>query len=289
MDGTFIPLLIQLVKLSNSEGRGIDDLRDLGFRACLLDIPQRGVYDLFFEAEIFRRRIRIIRLMSTDREMGVTGQEKDEVVIIWGASGHALVVADILRLQKKYQLAGFLDTINPVEAGATREGLPVYGGIEQLDALYEAGIHNLIFGFGDCKARLRLSELVLSKGFNLATAIHPQAVVAAGVQIQPGVVIAAGAVINPGSVIGKNAIINTAASVDHECMLGEAVHISPGVRLAGKVTVGSGTWVGIGAIVIDHCTIGAGSMIGAGALVVNDIPDGVLAYGVPARVIRKLT
>jgi UDP-N-acetylbacillosamine N-acetyltransferase len=237
---------------------------------------------------IQRGQANLIKLSTTGMDMDATGQKEERKVIIWGASGHALVVADIIRLQRNFQLAGFLDTINPIQPGAAFDGLPVFGGIEQLDSLRAAGIHNLIFGFGDCEARLRLSELVLSKGFKLASAIHPQAVVARGAQIQAGVVIAARAVINPGSIIGRNTIINTCASVDHECVIGEAVHISPGVRLAGRVTVGNGAWVGIGAVVIDHCSIGAGTLIGAGAVVVNDIPEGVLAYGVPARVIRKL-
>jgi acetyltransferase EpsM len=98
----------------------------------------------------------------------------------------------------------------------------------------------------------------------------------------------AGAVINPGASIGANGIVNTCASVDHECVLGDAVHICPGARLAGNVTVGAGTMIGVGAAVRDRVKIGAGCVIGAGAAVVGDIPDRSLAVGVPARVIRSL-
>jgi acetyltransferase EpsM len=143
-------------------------------------------------------------------------------------------------------------------------------------------------GFGNCQARLALSNFVYERGFSLVTAVHPTAVVANDVQVSPGTVVAAGAIINPATQIGQNAIINTGASVDHECVIEEGVHICPGVHLAGKVTVGRATWVGIGATVTDHIRIGAGSIIGAGAVVVNDIPDGVIAYGVPAKVIRRV-
>ena len=44
-------------------------------------------------------------------------------------------------------------------------------------------------------------------------------------------------------------IVNTGASVDHECVIGDAVHLAPGARLAGRVTVGEAAWVGIGAVV----------------------------------------
>lgn len=211
-----------------------------------------------------------------------------EKLLIWGASGHSLVVVDIISLMKTYEIVGFLDNVNPQRHGTNFCGSPIIGGQEELDTYREKGVEYLIFGFGNCQARLSLSELVRSKGFSLATAIHPKATVATDVSVAPGTVIAAGAVINPEARIGENVIINTCASVDHECVLEDGVHICPGVHLGGQVTVGRATWVGIGATVIDKARIGAGSFIGAGAVVVNDIPDGVVAYGVPAKVIRRI-
>jgi len=209
-------------------------------------------------------------------------------LLIWGASGHALVVADIIRLQGIYEIVGLLDNVNPQRQGENFCGVPILGGQEQLDYSKDKGIEYIIFGFGDCQARLKLSELVVGKGFSLATAIHPKAIIAADVSIEPGTVIAAGAVVNPGTKIGQNVIINTCASVDHECVIEDGTHICPGVHLAGRVTVGRAACVGIGATVIDRVQIGAGAFIGAGAVVVSDIPDRVVAYGVPARVIRKI-
>lgn len=209
-------------------------------------------------------------------------------LLLWGASGHALVVVDIIRLQGIYEIVGFLDNVNPQSHGKNFSGVPILGGQEQLDSCKDKGIEYIIFGFGDCQARLKLSEVVYRKGFSLATAIHPTATIAADVSIGSGTVIAAGAVVNPGAKIGQNVIINTCASVDHECVIEDGAHICPGVRLAGRVTVGRAAWVGIGATVIDRVRIGAGVLIGAGAVVVDDVPDSVLAYGVPAKVIRKI-
>jgi len=90
-------------------------------------------------------------------------------LVIWGASGHALVVADIVRLQGEFSVIGFLDDVNPVRHNTSFCGARVLGGREQLDLLRQAGVEYLIFGFGDCDARLTLSELVRSKGFRLAT------------------------------------------------------------------------------------------------------------------------
>jgi len=206
-------------------------------------------------------------------------------IVIWGASGHALVVADIVRLSATYDIVGFLDDIEP---SPDFHGIPILGGREQLDSLRDSGVEYLIVGIGDCAARLALAEVAREKGFSLATAIHPNAVIAAGVEIGPGTMVAAGAVINPGSRIGSNVIINTSASVDHECVIDDGAHIGPGVNLGGNVTVGTGSWIGIGAKVRDGVVIGARSIVGAGAVVLRDVPDETVAFGVPAKVKRKI-
>jgi sugar O-acyltransferase (sialic acid O-acetyltransferase NeuD family) len=210
-----------------------------------------------------------------------------ENIVIWGASGHALVVADIIRSRGEYQIIGFLDSVNPQRRGTAFCGSRVLGGEEQLDILRNQGVRQLVFGFGDCKARLTLMELAKGKGFQLVSAIHPNAVIASDVILKPGTVVAACAVINPGSQVGENAIINTSASIDHECQIGDGAHICPGVHLGGRVIIGRGTWIGIGACVSDHINIGNGSLIGAGSVVLDDIPDHVVAYGNPAKVMKR--
>lgn len=209
-------------------------------------------------------------------------------IVIWGASGHALVVADIIKLGGEYEIVGFIDDINPVHVNTTIFGIPVLSDKNCLQELKRQDLSHVIFGFGNCAARLKLSEWVREQGFSLATAIHPKATVAAEVAVGAGTVVAAGAVVNPGATLGENVIINTCASVDHECVIDDGVHICPGAHLAGRVTIGRASWVGIGATVVDRVSIGAGVMIGAGAVVVNNLPDGVLAYGVPAKVVKKV-
>lgn len=209
-------------------------------------------------------------------------------IVVWGASGHALVVADIIKLKRDYEILGFIDDVNVVHPDTKIYGVPVISSRNELEKLRINGLRHIIFGFGNCEARLKLAVWVRENGYILATAIHPTAIVASDVIVGDGTVIAAGTVVNPGAIIGENVIVNTCASVDHECVIEDGVHISPGVHLAGKVRVGRGTWIGIGSTVIDRVNIGAGTLIGAGSVVVSDLPDGVLAYGVPAKQIKRI-
>lgn len=209
-------------------------------------------------------------------------------LVIWGASGHAMVVADIVRQKGTYRIVGFLDDVNPGRHGDEFYGAEILGGKEQLEQLLYRGVKHILLGFGDCKMRLELTRTLQARGFSLPVAIHPRATVVEDIVLGSGTVIAAGAVVNPGVRIGSSVIINTSASVDHECIIGDAVHIGPGAHLAGRVVIGQAAHIGIGATVVDRVHIGSGVIIGAGAVVMNDIPDSVVAYGVPARIKRMV-
>ena len=208
-------------------------------------------------------------------------------LVIWGAGGHATVVADIVRLGGRHEIAAFMDD-SPSGRDGDLLGVPIICQREKLKSVLREGLCDIIIGIGDCATRLRLGAVAKEMGFRLATAIHPQAVVASTAKIGAGCVIAAGAVVNPGVVLGENVIVNTSASVDHDCVVEDGVHICPGAHLAGNVTVRRGVWVGIGATVIEGVEIGKGSMIAAGGVVVSDIADGVLAKGVPAKESRRI-
>ena len=192
---------------------------------------------------------------------------------IIGAGGHGKVVADIAR-KNGYGEIVFLDDDEGIrECG----GYPVIGNsskVEQIDA-------DVIVGVGNADVRKRIQESVPSE--KLVTLIHPNAVVAEDAVIGIGTVVMAGAVINPGAKIGKGCIINTCSSVDHDCTVGDYVHIAVAGHLCGSVSVGNGTWIGAGATVSNNISICTDCMIGAGAVVVKDIDITGTYIGVPAK------
>lgn len=211
-----------------------------------------------------------------------------EKLVIWGAGSTALIVADMVRLRDEYEIAGFLDSVNPDRARTTFCGASVLGGEEQLDDLLRQGINHVICAITIGRVRLQLADLARAKGFRLASAIHPQAIIAAGVPIGAGTIIMAGAVVMPGSRLGENVVISTCASVDHECDIADGAWINVAAHLGGRVIVEQAATVEIGAIIAGNVRLGADSVVGGGSLVLEDVPSGVLAYGSPAKVIRKL-
>lgn len=62
-----------------------------------------------------------------------------------------------------------------------------------------------------------------------------------------------------------------------------------GLEIAKPITIGSNVWIGAGTTVLAGVTIGDDSVIGAGSVVSRSIPEGVVAVGVPCRVLRKIT
>jgi sugar O-acyltransferase (sialic acid O-acetyltransferase NeuD family) len=208
-------------------------------------------------------------------------------IFVYGAGGHAKVVAEILRLNG-HEVTGFIDNVNPERKGEAFYGATILGGEEVLEELLHQGVHSFIVGYGDNRLRCKTSHRLVEMGFTLVSALHPNAVCAADVSIGEGTVVASGAVVGPSSRIGRNAIVNTQASLDHDCVVGDGAHVGPGVIVTGVVEVGERVWIGAGAVIADHKIIAADAIVGAGAVVVKDVPEAVIVMGVPARIARPV-
>ncbi|MCL4872103.1 MAG: acetyltransferase [Anaerolineae bacterium] len=210
-------------------------------------------------------------------------------VIVIGAGGHGQVVADILwRMHaagEAVEPVGFLDDADSWQ-GQWVSKLPVLGKTADL---FRFAHDALVVAIGNNLTRQRVAQALQAQGEQFVTVCHPTAVIASDVSIGPGTMICANVVINPGAVIGSHAILNTACTVDHHNRIGDFAHIAPGAHLGGDVQVGEGSFIGIGGIVIPQKQVGNWCTVGAGAVVIRDVPDGVTAVGVPARIIKNNT
>jgi sugar O-acyltransferase (sialic acid O-acetyltransferase NeuD family) len=126
------------------------------------------------------------------------------------------------------------------------------------------------------------------KTTHYTTLMHPSSVCASTVKVGKGVHIGPLSIIAPFATLGDFTVINRQVSVGHHTILGDFVTFNPGVNVAGCCKIGDNVTIGTGATVLDSLTIGANSIIGAGAVVTKDVPENVVVYGVPAKIIRQL-
>ncbi len=194
---------------------------------------------------------------------------------LYGAGGHAKVIRDILECSG-VKIAGVIDDNPDID---TFMGMPITRSLENVD--------EVIVCIGNCKSRQQTVEKLKKRNIKFGRAIHPSAIISPFAEIGEGSVVMPGAVINSGSKVGCHCIVNSGAVVEHDCILGDFVHVSPYATLCGGLSVGSSTWIGAGAVVVHGMHIGAGCMIGAGSVVLHHIPDGVVAYGNPCKIIRN--
>ena len=203
-------------------------------------------------------------------------------VVIIGAGGFGREVLWLLRcMGPQIEPIGFLDEDEELlEQGMC--DLPVLGSIQRWSAL-DPDIHYVWgsgFSRGRCETRKRLGEVPF------LTAIHPAALMSEYVEIGQGAVICAGAIVTTHVKLGQHSVLNLSVTVGHDTIIGDYCTLSPGAHISGRVELGEGVSVGTGAVLLPGVKVGAWSEIGAGAVVTKDIPDHVVAVGVPARVTR---
>ena len=189
---------------------------------------------------------------------------------IFGASGHAKVIADIIKASGDMVGEVFDDSPEDKIIDSRKVYSPKENDVEG----------PMIIAIGSNKIRRLLAERY---EVDYAKALHPNTSISSSVEIGNGSVVMAGVVIEADTLIGKHCIINTSSSINHECKIGDFVHISPNATLCGSVEVGDGSWIGAGAVVIQGIKIGKNCMIGAGAVVIRDVPDGTTVAGNPAK------
>jgi sugar O-acyltransferase (sialic acid O-acetyltransferase NeuD family) len=211
-------------------------------------------------------------------------------VVIFGASGHGDVVLDCLEKQKKFNILGFVDSFK--KKGKRRNNYQILGNEHDLPYLIEKfNLTGGIVAIGDNWIRKVIVDRIerIVPNFNFITAIHPKAIIGKDVHIGKGTTIMPGAVINANSRIGDFCIVNTNSSLGHDGNLQDFSSLASGVCTGGNFELGEFSAVSLGVNIIENIQIKEHTIVGAGSLVVKDIQNNVVAYGTPAKIIRKRT
>jgi sugar O-acyltransferase (sialic acid O-acetyltransferase NeuD family) len=211
-------------------------------------------------------------------------------IVILGAGGFGREVLDIIiaqnKVSKRWKMLGFVDENRELK-GKVLNGYPVLGSFDWFSKIDLKEIR-VVCAIGDNISKKKVVEKAKGLGLRFANVVHPSVIMTEFVTLGEGVIICAGCILTNQITIGNHVIINLDVTIGHDSIIEDFCTLSPGVHISGRNKIGEGANVGTGAVTIQGITIGRWSIIGAGAVVAQDIPDKVVAVGVPAKPIKQV-
>ena len=217
----------------------------------------------------------------------MTNSMKNNIVLI-GGGNHVRYSIDIIEKLEKYKIVGIIDSKK--EIGSDILGYKIIGRQQNIVTLIQE--HNIncgIITIGDNWSRKIVHDEIINyvPDFKFVSAIHPTTVIGNNVNIGKGTIIMAGCIISPNVTIGEFCFFATGAILEHDSIMQDYSSVSAGSVTGGMVSIGRYTAIALGVVLMDRIKIGENSVIGSGSLVTKDIPDNVLVYGSPAKIIRE--
>lgn len=202
-------------------------------------------------------------------------QEQD--VILWGGTGQAKVIADIIGCNR---IVAIFDNnrniISPIS------GVPIYYQESGFQTWYvqnknfkKSVSYVIAIGWNKGEARETISKMLLSYGYHAMNVIHDSAVISKSAKIGINNQILSQVHIGADAQIGNNCIINTGSIIEHDCILQDNVDIAPGCTLLGEVVIGKNSAIGAGTVILPRVQIGENVVIGAGSIVDSDVHNGI--------------
>jgi len=183
-------------------------------------------------------------------------------LLIVGAGGHGRSVAEAVLEASTFTLAGFVDDGAP----ALRQvwGYSVLATTAELESCRRHA-DAAIVAIGNNQARERLQAQLTALGFQVATVIHPRAIVSPRALIGPGCALMAAAVVGTEARLGAGVIVNSGAVVDHHCVVEDFGHLGTNATMAGGTLLGRSAWMQAGAALGYGVKVEAGAVLAPGA------------------------
>lgn len=252
-----------------------------------VDLSTSGLTGIIKETDVEKlvaqRAAAAAAASTAQKRQALRAPEGAKPVVVYGASGHARVLIDLMRLGSELFPVGALD-----DGGAEEIlGVPVLGSSALLGKLREEGFELAALGIGSVQNHAKRAgyfDKLVAAGYAVPNLVHPRAMVEPSVTMGTGNQIFAGAIVGSAAKLGDNTIINSGTVVSHDCVIGSNTHVSPGAILAGAVHVGENTLIGMGVTVYLGVHIGRNVVIANGSHIMKDVPDGaVVRAGQPTR------
>jgi len=203
-------------------------------------------------------------------------------LILIGGGGHCKACIDVIESIGTYSIKGILDLKDQV--GKQVSGYEIIGTDDDITPFING--HQFLITVGQLKSsaiRTRIFKFLTESGAQLATIISPTAYVSKRAIINQGTIVMHHATVNTGAVLGVNCIINTGSNIEHDCSVGNHVHISTHAVANGDCKIGDECFVGSNAVLSNGIIIPSGTILGAGTVVYKTLDNPGVYAGNPSR------
>lgn len=206
-------------------------------------------------------------------------------LIIIGAGGMGRQVMSFAKscngYGKEYDIKGFLDD----DPDAMKE-FPWYPPVLGTVDGYQLEADDVFFNsIGNIQSKKRCIQIILNKGGEFLTLIHPTAQVSPDTKIGKGCMIGSYVGIGVETTIGDFCLIQSKATIGHDVHVDDYARIDCNVVLIAGVNVGKDVCIHTSAVVNHAVSLGDGSTVGAMSFVIRKVKPGQTVYGNPAKVI----
>lgn len=190
---------------------------------------------------------------------------------------------EINETYKKWDEIAFIDD-NKVADLVNEAKVYIYDDVINDSSIYDIEV---VIASGEPQYRKNIYEKLKKDNIKLATLIHPNCRISKYNSIGEGSIITNGSILTTNITLERCVIVNINSTIGHDVVIGDFSTISPTCNVSGEVNIGSCTYIGSGVSIRDEVVVGNNSIIGIGSVVIKDIPDDVVAYGNPAKVVKQ--
>lgn len=208
-----------------------------------------------------------------------------EKIVIVGSGGFgrevAWLIEEINRDRLQWDLVGFVDDFVPIgEKIGNQSILGQVNYLEKMDTY-------VVCAISDPTSRKRIINQLKNYSVKFATLIHPNAIISSSSTMGEGTIVCANSIITTNCQIGNYCSINISCVVGHDVILEDFVTLYPSVNISGNCRIEEMVSFGVGSSILQKLSVGRNTFVGAGAVVIKSLPKGVVAVGVPARIINE--